>query len=92
MKTLYNEIIYFIQNHVKPVPHEQKAHINTVPKLVEPGTSGQDRTICLGVQRAKNGVLGKHSLTFSTDESSSPLKLFGVPLVDNKRLHPEAIE
>ncbi|KAJ6716272.1 HEAT STRESS TRANSCRIPTION FACTOR B-4D [Salix koriyanagi] len=93
MKNLYNEIIYFIQNHVKPVPHEQKAHINTVPKLVEPaGSSGQDRTICFGVQRAKNGVLGKHSLTYSTEESSSPLKLFGVPLVDNKRLHPEAIE
>lgn len=91
MKNLYNDIIYFIQNHAKPVPYEQKAY-STVPKLIEPGSSCQDQTICFGVQRAKNGVLGKHSLTFSTEESSSPVKLFGVPLVDNKRLHPEAIE
>lgn len=91
MKNLYNDIIYFIQNHAKPVPYEQKAY-NTVPKLIEPGSSCQDQTICFGVQRAKNGVLGKHSLTFSTEESSSPVKLFGVPIIDNKRLHPEAIE
>ncbi|CAK7330691.1 unnamed protein product [Dovyalis caffra] len=90
MKNLYNDIIYFIQNHVKPVPYEQKAY-NTVPKLIELGSSCQAQTICTGIQRAKNGVLGKHSLTLNAEESTSPVKLFGVPLVGNKRLHPEAL-
>jgi len=92
MKNLYNDIIYFIQNHVKPMPYEQKAY-NAAPKLIELGSSCQDQTICSSIQRAKNGtVLGQHSLTLSTEESTSPVKLFGVPLSGNKRLHPEVID
>lgn len=91
MKNLYNDIIYFIQNHVKPMPYEQRAY-NAAPKLIELGSSCQDQTICSSIHRAKNDVLGQHSLTLSTEESTSPVKLFGVPLSGNKRLRPEVID
>ncbi|KAJ6302803.1 hypothetical protein OIU77_016823 [Salix suchowensis] len=92
MKNLYNGILYFIQNHVKPMPYEQKACNTALSTLIELGSSCQDQTSCSSIQRAKNGVLGEHPLTLTTEESASPVKLFGVPLSGNKRLHPEVID
>lgn len=89
MKGLYNDIIHFIQNHVKPVPYDQKPY-NVVPKLIELGSSCQDETIS-GIQSAKNRGLGKSSLTL-TEEPIGPVKLFGVSLSGKKRQHPEVID
>nr|XP_034920177.1 heat stress transcription factor B-4d-like [Populus alba] len=41
MKNLYNDIIHFIQNHVKPMPYEQRAY-NAAPKLIELGSSSAE--------------------------------------------------
>jgi len=96
MKNLYNDIIYFIQNHVKPVPFQQRNSDNiAVPKqlLMELDSSCQAQsTVNVGVQGAKSCSLslGKSSLVTSTDqEKSSTFKLFGVPLSGKKRLYSE---
>ncbi|GAB4855964.1 hypothetical protein Ancab_024603 [Ancistrocladus abbreviatus] len=76
MKSLYNDIIYFIQNHVKPVPNNTNSEQSsrptctnvTPPKLIELEDSpcqGQDN------EGKKNDII----------------KLFGVPLQSKKRLH-----
>ncbi|KAK6235493.1 Heat shock factor (HSF)-type [Theobroma cacao] len=88
MKNLYNDIIYFIQNHVKPVPYQQKAY-NLGTKIRELGPSFQD-PIHSGNENATSSVLGKSSMTL-TEEPNNTVKLFGVPLSGRKRLHPEKI-
>lgn len=79
MKTLYNDIIYFIQNHVKPAvpngndqnrPPNYNAMAAAPPKLIE--LDDQD-------QEAAN-----HGGDASKRET---IKLFGVPLQSKKRLH-----
>ncbi|TYI64990.1 hypothetical protein E1A91_D09G126600v1 [Gossypium mustelinum] len=78
MKTLYNDIIYFIQNHVKPVPYQQKA--NTVgSNIIELGPSIH----VSGTETAETSVLGNSSSL--TVPNNSNVKLFGVPLIDNER-------
>ncbi|XP_015583337.2 heat stress transcription factor B-4 [Ricinus communis] len=92
MKSLYNDIIYFIQNHVKPVamPHNtSNASSMTNSKIIELGSSCQD-------QSAKNVglTLGKSSLTLTEESNNnhSQVKLFGVALSGKKRLHPEVMD
>ena len=93
MKNLYNDIIYFIQNHVKPVvPYDQRSSTNVVPKLIELDYSICEAQTVLGVdQGAKGCNLGK-SLVSSTEETDSTVKLFGVPLSGKKRLHSEKLD
>ncbi|KAJ9146607.1 hypothetical protein P3X46_028848 [Hevea brasiliensis] len=89
MKSLYNDIIYFIQSHVKPaaaLPYEQKGYSSKSPKIVELGSSCQDQI------SSKNLCLGKSSLTLTEEESNGSVKLFGVPLSGKKRLHSEVID
>ncbi|XVF47269.1 hypothetical protein PTKIN_Ptkin03bG0095900 [Pterospermum kingtungense] len=64
MKNLYNDIIYFIQNHVKPVPaYQQKA--NSLG-IIESGPLFSDPPIHSGTETAaKSSVLGKSSLTMT---------------------------
>ncbi|MBA0700841.1 hypothetical protein Goari_005470, partial [Gossypium aridum] len=78
MKTLYNDIIYFIQNHVKPVPYQQKA--NTLgSNIIQLGPSIH----VSGTETAETSVLGNSSSL--TVPNNSNVKLFGVPLIDNER-------
>lgn len=80
MKTLYNDIIYFIQNHVKPaVPNgnnnDQNRPVNfnamaaAPPKLIELDDQNQEN---------RQG---------DTSKRDTMIKLFGVPLHSKKRLH-----
>ncbi|KDP43178.1 hypothetical protein JCGZ_22730 [Jatropha curcas] len=83
MKTLYNDIIYFIQNHVKPTTpnYEQKItnYNATSPKIVE----------LLGSVKNNNNN-NKSSISSNLNEESN-IKLFGVSLSGKKRVHQEVI-
>ncbi|XP_057515302.1 heat stress transcription factor B-4-like isoform X1 [Amaranthus tricolor] len=82
MKTLYNDIIYFIQNHVKPATpngnNDQNRPPNfnpiavTPPKLIELDDQDHPETAAMN-----GGDVSKRE----------PIKLFGVPLQSKKRLH-----
>ncbi|CAI8586685.1 unnamed protein product [Vicia faba] len=75
MKNLYNDIIYFIQNHVTPASSfEQRTNNNAaILKLVELDSSVSQLPNESDVVKDCNG---------------SYVKLFGVPLCGKKRLHP----
>ncbi|GLT81776.1 hypothetical protein SLE2022_002100 [Rubroshorea leprosula] len=80
MKNLYNDIIYFIQNHVKPVALMPRDNNNNIaPKIIELGPSFQDQ-------------IGKSSVTLTEEANGETVKLFGVPLSGKKRLHPEKMD
>ncbi|KAL1557034.1 heat stress transcription factor B-4-like [Salvia divinorum] len=83
MRKLYNDIIYFVQNHVKPVAPSNSFHSSLLignPKkvpnsFINPSSSPS-----------------KSSLTMAPDTEPPPpcrTKLFGVALSSKKRLHPE---
>ncbi|CAJ1971248.1 unnamed protein product [Sphenostylis stenocarpa] len=82
MKNLYNDIIYFIQNHVSPASYEQRSS-SAILKLVELESSPQSPNF---IRPAKSRIMEK-SLVSSGDEPNSSVKLFGVPLCGKKRLH-----
>ncbi|KAJ0084757.1 hypothetical protein Patl1_29367 [Pistacia atlantica] len=77
MKNLYNDIIFFIQNHVKPaVPCEYDEHGLTVHSYSEP----------------RLRELIKSSSAAVTEEPNGTVKLFGVALSGKKRLHPGKVD
>ncbi|KAL8159380.1 hypothetical protein V2J09_000917 [Rumex salicifolius] len=79
MKGLYNDIIYFIQNHVKPFPSTNSAAAAAAfaaPKLVELEDDSGD--LSGGGDQVKN----IHCSARNADET---VKLFGVPLQSKKR-------
>lgn len=82
MKNLYNDIIYFIQNHVSPASYEQRSSdTNAILKLVELDSSSP--------HQSPNVIKpAKKSLITSNEDPNSSVKLFGVPLCGKKRLHP----
>lgn len=90
MKNLYNDIIYFIQNHVKHAPFEQRSS-SAIPKLVELDSSPQYPSVTGVIRPAKSRIMDKSLITCS-EESNSSVKLFGVPLSGKKRLHPDKID
>ncbi|KAK8683238.1 hypothetical protein V6N13_039303 [Hibiscus sabdariffa] len=82
MKALYNDIICFIQNHVKPLPCRPKD--NTLgPKIVGLGGPLQDSIHASSTETAKTSVLG--SLSPTQEPNKSGVKLFGVALIDNNK-------
>ncbi|XP_031278063.1 heat stress transcription factor B-4b-like [Pistacia vera] len=83
MKKLYNDIIFFIQNHVKPVVPYDYAHRSTVHNYAEPRLRE--------LVTVNQGVVKSSSVTV-TEEPKSTLKLFGVALSGKKRLHPGKVE
>ncbi|KAL2318540.1 hypothetical protein Fmac_032416 [Flemingia macrophylla] len=93
MKKLYNDIIYFVQNHVKPV-----APSNTFPCLLTPSSVQRPVKEFVGcysnntkVARGPNSPTNS-SITIAEEEHSSnscKTKLFGVSLHSKKRVHPE---
>lgn len=97
MKTLYNDIIFFIQNHVQPVPapYEQRPRSNAAPKLVELDSPDQSRNAgCMQTPKGLSSGNGAFiSLTDHDQQSNNgSFKLFGVPLCGKKRLHPEMFD
>ncbi|KAF8403665.1 hypothetical protein HHK36_011769 [Tetracentron sinense] len=89
MKKLYNDIIYFLQNHVKPAPTDQRS-MNPGPKIIQMGPPFQSQTLA-GLQTLKIRGSGSCSATLS-EEPNSTVKLFGVPLGSKKRLYPEKMD
>lgn len=90
MKNLYNDIIYFIQNHVKPVPFDQR-NGDAVPKLIELDSSCQAQSV-VGLQGVKSCSLAKSMVTSTEEANNSSFKLFGVPLSGKKRLYSEKVD
>ncbi|KAL9276630.1 hypothetical protein ACSQ67_025817 [Phaseolus vulgaris] len=88
MKSLYNDIIYFIQNHVKAPPFEQRTS-SAIQKLVE-FDSLNEPINNISLRTSKSSFVDKSFFT-STEESDSSVKLFGVLLSGRKRLHPDNI-
>ncbi|KAF8728779.1 hypothetical protein HU200_018057 [Digitaria exilis] len=68
MRRLYNDIIYFLQNHVEPVPPQQQPAA-TVCRLVELGSA--DTSSPPTMWRPRGG---------DDEEEAAPVKLFGVRL------------
>ncbi|KAJ4842217.1 hypothetical protein Tsubulata_051388 [Turnera subulata] len=96
MKSLYNDIIYFIQNHVqheRPYDQQKACNYSATPKLTELAGSPCKDQATSGIQGTKvnNLGFGKSSMTL-TQEPNSPVKLFGVSLSGKKRLHLELID
>ncbi|KAL1347951.1 hypothetical protein AAHE18_07G043300 [Arachis hypogaea] len=93
MKNLYNDIIYFIQNHLKPASSPFHHNQTTIPKLVELDYSSPKGS------RMMMSISDDHVDDDDDDDddfnnnncSSSSVKLFGVPLSGKKRLHPDNI-
>ncbi|GMJ07057.1 SCHIZORIZA, heat shock transcription factor B4 [Hibiscus trionum] len=84
MKSLYNDIICFIQNHVKPVPYRPKD--NTFgPKIMTLGGPLRDPIHISSSETAETSVLGNSSSVSPTEPNNGGVRLFGVSLVDNKR-------
>ncbi|XP_010922077.1 heat stress transcription factor B-4 [Elaeis guineensis] len=87
MKKLYNDIIHFIQNHVTPIPPEQRL-LNPRPgRLIELAPDDDQPQSPSRLQKlfTKN----RRSVTIN-GESDSTVKLFGVSIHGKKRLHSEA--
>ncbi|KAF5792313.1 putative transcription factor HSF-type-DNA-binding family [Helianthus annuus] len=92
MRKLYNDVIYFVQNHVKPVTPSNSYPSSLVPLLVE---NKQQKTSLFNAGSNTNATVVYSSqpqqLKFheSTRDLETRTKLFGVPLLSKKRLHPD---
>ncbi|KAI3465343.1 hypothetical protein Pfo_022006 [Paulownia fortunei] len=123
MRKLYNDIIYFVQNHVKPVAPSNSYHSSLfLCNSSQPSSAAANPINGTSmVQKSLNQLIGHHQMASKTKQgnsflgsfninSSSPgktsessmaileepalsepcrTKLFGVPLLSKKRLHPE---
>ncbi|KAL4203361.1 hypothetical protein AMTRI_Chr01g103610 [Amborella trichopoda] len=85
MRRLYNGIIYFLQNHVKPVPH---------PKFSDPPLITQQRLHdSIGFEDPlKETEERERNLGEEEEDPINTVKLFGVPLHGRKRLRSEVLE
>nr|QFU85229.1 HSF3 [Diospyros kaki] len=93
MRKLYNDIIYFVQNHVKPVTPS-----NAFPSsmlICNSSSSSSPSPSPLVQQKPLNQPIGYHQPKPKQappleEPESNITKLFGVPLLQSKkRLHPE---
>ena len=90
MKSLYNDIIYFIQNHVKPV---LPSAVGTVPAVALPSGISNNN---IGAVPNKLMELDDHDQDHDDDHDINEeksgcdyVKLFGVSLTGRKRLRSE---
>ncbi|CAN6483908.1 unnamed protein product [Victoria cruziana] len=85
MKKLYNDIIYFVQNHVQPVSPSDGA----APGMLHLSKAGFPTW---AFRRPSNtcSTSGSSSITMVEEQKSSRPRLFGVPLHSKKRAHPES--
>ncbi|ERM97305.1 hypothetical protein AMTRI_Chr04g183800 [Amborella trichopoda] len=90
MRKLYNDIIYFVQNHVVPVAPSNASS----SRLIEPSSSlthvnARAGFTLLGSHRCHtNNTCSTSGSSVTVVEESKP-RLFGVPLQANKRPHPD---
>ncbi|KAL8230919.1 hypothetical protein R6Q57_000697 [Mikania cordata] len=95
MRKLYNDVIYFVQNHVKPVtPSNLQQHqnqtsffnggINVNANATLVYTSKPQQVTKFHDSTINNIVIRDHDKVNPTRT-----KLFGVPLLSKKRLHPD---
>lgn len=78
MKKLYNDIIYFVQNHVKPVTPSNSYS----PSLLLCAPNQHHFGYYPNSPKPQVQVLNE-------EPNNNKTKLFGVPLQSKKRLHPE---
>ncbi|KAF7817490.1 heat stress transcription factor B-4 [Senna tora] len=91
MKKLYNDIIYFVQNHVKPVAPSSLLFSNNTPHSHSHSHPPPSNPHYLGyypTTHLLNSPTSKTSLTI-VEEPSCKTKLFGVSLQSKKRVHPD---
>ncbi|KAI3407349.1 HSF_DOMAIN domain-containing protein [Psidium guajava] len=95
MRKLYNDIIYFVQNHVKPVAPSNSSISNQAFGNFPAMNGLQNHVPQVGKNVADSPTNTSQSSVTILDEedgtncSSSKVKLFGVPLRSKKRLHPD---
>ncbi|KAK1427420.1 hypothetical protein QVD17_16105 [Tagetes erecta] len=96
MRKLYNDIIYFVQNHVKPVtpsnsyPSSLVLSSNTnMMKHYEQDLGGYKSQHVHGLTMNNNNK--NVGVDDNVNVSRSSTKLFGVPLLSKKRLHPDTM-
>lgn len=106
MRKLYNDIIYFVQNHVKPVAPSSSYNLSSLlpasaTPIVQKNMFGyQQITNPKNVLMCNNNINNNVVSPSKTSQSSSvtildeggdnrSTKLFGVPLMSKKRVHPE---
>uniref|UniRef100_A0ACD5YLC6 Uncharacterized protein n=1 Tax=Avena sativa TaxID=4498 RepID=A0ACD5YLC6_AVESA len=77
MRNLYNDIIYFLQNHVEPVPPP-------TPTAAPPALSGYCRLVELGHADERAGG-GEAKPGHRGDDDDAVVKLFGVRLDEGKK-------
>ncbi|KAL9248324.1 hypothetical protein vseg_021660 [Gypsophila vaccaria] len=96
MKRLYNDIIYFIQNHVKPIPSNNNYNSENNNNRVTDGATASklieldDHYLNRDNRDHNQGVLANDDLSSTRvikEQSRETIKLFGVPLHSKKRLH-----
>ncbi|CAN4122663.1 unnamed protein product [Withania somnifera] len=111
MRKLYNDIIYFVQNHVKPVapsssynPCSLLLPASATP-IVQKNTNHHQQFSYQHKTNPKNVLINNMSPSKTSQSSSVTIldeacaattggdnrstKLFGVPLMSKKRVHPE---
>ncbi|KAI7748471.1 hypothetical protein M8C21_009294, partial [Ambrosia artemisiifolia] len=81
MRKLYNDIIYFVQNHVKPVTPS-----NSYPSSLLLSTNSANINVSKS-QQLHGSTMNNNVVDDNINVSKT--KLFGVPLLSKKRLHPE---
>ncbi|KAF5817659.1 putative transcription factor HSF-type-DNA-binding family [Helianthus annuus] len=92
MRKLYNDIIYFVQNHVKPVT-PSNSYPSSLLYSNNSNVTGLMQKQQHDQQQQPSKAQHVHSITMNNvvDDVhvSRSTKLFGVPLLSKKRLHPE---
>ncbi|KAK9053915.1 hypothetical protein SSX86_024990 [Deinandra increscens subsp. villosa] len=95
MRKLYNDIIYFVQNHVKPVTPSNSypsSFMNTQLIMQKQQQQQQQQSSFFNVGGGnRSQQLHGSNMNNVVDENVNvgKTKLFGVPLLSKKRLHPE---
>ncbi|KAA0064394.1 hypothetical protein IC582_015507 [Cucumis melo] len=99
MKKLYNDIIYFVQNHVKPVAPSNSYQYSTSTSLLSDGfpvvrqPNHYHHHHQVSSQIRNNTTVGTKSFVTILEEEQQQqqpkTKLFGVAIQSKKRLHPE---
>ncbi|KAI3807209.1 hypothetical protein L1987_23134 [Smallanthus sonchifolius] len=91
MRKLYNDIIYFVQNHVKPVT-PSNSYASSVLLSSNNSNSNMNGQLLKQKQHESqhNGLTTNNNVVVDDNvHVSGSTKLFGVPLLSKKRLHPE---
>ncbi|XP_076943497.1 heat stress transcription factor B-4-like [Bidens hawaiensis] len=84
MRKLYNDVIYFVQNHVKPVTPS-----NSYPSSLLLPSATNVPLFNAGSNYTNATVVYPSSKPQQLNCDHDRTKLFGVPLLSKKRLHPD---